>query len=160
MIICGTGHRPDKLCNWREWDNHQMILVDIAKAWLSWHTPDVVITGMAIGWDQVLAEACIDVGIEYRAYVPFKGQESKWPPNAQSVYNSLLDNASEVKYVCEEGYAPWKMQKRNEAMVDDSDLVLALWNGTEGGTGNCIKYAQSKNKRITNLWPAYHAIVS
>lgn len=40
-------------------------------------------------------------------------------------------------------------------MVDNSNAVLALWNGSEGGTGNCVRYAKEKNKKIFQLWDKY-----
>ena len=41
------------------------------------------------------------------------------------------------------------MHKRNEYMVDNSDLVLAFWNGEEsGGTYYTLSYAKKKNKRV------------
>jgi uncharacterized phage-like protein YoqJ len=49
------------------------------------------------------------------------------------------------------------MQIRNEWMVDNAHIVLALWDGSSGGTGNCIKYANRKsvNKPIINLWSSW-----
>ena len=91
-------------------------------------------------------------GIPFTAAVPFYGQESMWPESSQEEYNKLLKVAKDVVYICDKGYAPWKMQIRNEWMVDHCDTVLALWNGTDGGTANCIRYAQKKNKPIINLW--------
>ena len=40
-------------------------------------------------------------------------------------------------------------------MVDNADVILALWNGTGGGTGNCIGYAEKQGKRIINLWDSF-----
>ena len=65
-------------------------------------------------------------------------------------------NPAEVVFVSEPGYAAWKMQVRNKWMVDNSDLVLALWNGTDGGTANCVRYAEKVGKPITNLWERWH----
>lgn len=31
------------------------------------------------------------------------------------------------------------MQKRNEYMVDLADKVVAVWDGSKGGTDNCEK---------------------
>ena len=46
------------------------------------------------------------------------------------------------------------MQIRNRWMVDNSDLVLAVFDGKkEGGTWNCVKYAKSKNKEIVVIKP-------
>ena len=40
-------------------------------------------------------------------------------------------------------------QRRNEYMVDKSDLVLAVWNGERaGGTWNTIEYAKSAGKPV------------
>ena len=48
------------------------------------------------------------------------------------------------------------MQQRNELMVNDSDMVLALWDGeSAGGTWNCIQYAGKVEKEIVNLWDAW-----
>jgi uncharacterized phage-like protein YoqJ len=45
-------------------------------------------------------------------------------------------------------YHPAKMQKRNEYMVDNSDFVIAVFDGEQkGGTFNCIKYALNQTNR-------------
>lgn len=43
-------------------------------------------------------------------------------------------------------------------MVDDADRILALWDGSSGGTANCVGYANDIKKPITNLWPVYKMI--
>lgn len=106
------------------------------------------ISGMAVGVDQWAAEVCIELGIPFLAAVPFKGQESVWPEKGQKHYHELLKKAKKIKYVCEPGYGAWKMQKRNEWMVDHCDLLIAVWNGTPGGTANCVKYAGKANRQI------------
>ena len=51
-------------------------------------------------------------------------------------------------------YAVWKMQKRNIWMVDQSNVVVAVWNGEKsGGTYNCIKYAIEKKKPVLVIHP-------
>lgn len=40
------------------------------------------------------------------------------------------------------------MNKRNQYMVDQSDFIIAVWNGKPSGTGKTIKYAKDKNKII------------
>ncbi len=58
-----------------------------------------------------------------------------------------------VVQVSEAGYAAWKMQVRNKAMVDNSDLVIAVYDGSGGGTGNCVAYAQKQGKSIITIDP-------
>lgn len=156
MIVAGTGHRPDKLGGYGL--EARQRLVRLADKYLSVVRPDKVISGMALGWDSALAAAALQLDIPLVAAVPFRGQESRWPKESQREYNWMLKDASEIVYVCEDGYAPWKMQVRNEWMVDNCDTVVALWNGTDGGTANCIRYAEKKSKPIVNLWSEYDSL--
>lgn len=57
--------------------------------------------------------------------------------------------------VSTEPYSPWLMQKRNEYMVDNVDEVLAFFDGTTGGTKNCIDYANKMGKEVTIFDPNY-----
>lgn len=153
MIICGTGHRPGKIHK-SDYYSHVNTekLAEFAQECLEEIKPDKVISGGALGWDQALIRACISLNIPFIAAVPFKGQESKWPPSSQSVYREMLKWAEDVVIVCEGEYSVEKMQTRNIWMCDHSDKVLALWDGSSGGTRNCIEYAKECDKEIINVW--------
>lgn len=161
MIVCGTGHRPDKLGGYG--DKVAERLIGVATIWLADNMQDPendrVISGGALGWDQFLARAARVLGIDYWMYLPFRGFDCKWPKESSEMLFHLCSHARAVKYISDEGYAPWKMQKRNEAMVDKADTVLALWNGTPGGTANCVRYAEKVGKPIVNLWDKYEEAV-
>jgi hypothetical protein len=46
------------------------------------------------------------------------------------------------------------MQKRNIHIVDETIMIHTIWNGDkEGGTYNCLKYAESEHKPIVILNP-------
>lgn len=154
MIICGTGHRPDKLGGYSA-DVFEK-LKHTAIVWMAdRQVIDKVVSGGALGWDQALAAAALELGIPLTLALPFPGFEDRWPQKSKTFFYSLLHRADTVKYVCDPGYAAWKMQARNEWMVDSSNQVLALWNGTTGGTSNCVKYAEKVGKPIVNLWDKY-----
>lgn len=150
MIIAGTGHRPNKLGGYTP--DVRARCLTLATRWLGSIRPHTVISGMALGWDQALAQAAIDLGIPFHAYIPFQGQEAMWPKESQKYFHELLKSAAAIKYTSPGGYAGWKMQKRNIKMVDDCTHVLALWDGSSGGTANCIVYAEIKHRPIINLW--------
>jgi len=152
-VLAGTGHRPDKLGGYGARVSAR--LVDLARVVLVKHRPDEVISGMALGWDTALALAAIELGIPLTAAVPFEGQERKWRPEQQEQFRAILALATTVVIVSPGGYAVWKMQTRNEWMVDRATGVLALWNGSGGGTGNCIEYARTRHVEIVNLWAAW-----
>ena len=44
-------------------------------------------------------------------------------------------------------YTSAAMQVRNEWMADHCDVLLALWNGTPGGTANCLRYFTQRHPR-------------
>ena len=151
IIVAGTGHRPDKLGGYSE--DAYLRLIDLAGPWLEEHSPDSVISGMALGWDQALADAAIYLKIPVIAAIPFVGQELKWPKQSQEKYHTILSQVLKVVPVCEPGYAAYKMQLRNTWMVDNATEILAIYNGDLfGGTYNCIQYAIKKGKPIYNLW--------
>lgn len=151
--LAGTGHRPQKLGGFS--DATAGRLRDLALALLAREKPDRVISGMALGWDTALALAALDRGIPLVAAIPFEGQERKWPPEAQATFRDILSRAAEVCIVSPGCYAPWKMQVRNEWMVDRATRVAALWDGTGGGTGNCVQYATKRQVEVINLWSTW-----
>ena len=155
MIVSGTGHRPDKLGGYSKEVHNRLTTLACAGLGDIKGTVTKVVSGGALGWDQALAEAALRLDIPLVMALPFEGFECKWPKESQEFLHSLM-NPAEVVFVSEPGYAAWKMQVRNKWMVDNSDLVLALWNGTDGGTANCVRYAEKVGKPITNLWERWH----
>ena len=108
---------------------------------------------MAQGVDQIAAEVAMDLFFDVVAAVPFEGQETLWPEPAQIKYWELLLKCVDVREICEPGYAAWKMMKRNQWMVDNCDVLIAVWDGSSGGTKNCVDYATSKEKTIIRIDP-------
>lgn len=148
-----TGHRPNKLWGYDYTNANYVKLMKLLKQYIidtinndKEHKVEII-TGMAIGTDTIFAIVGLylrDHGYNIKVIcaIPFKGQESKWPLESQNLYNIILGKADNIVYVCDGGYAKWKMQKRNEYMVNlltsDNDFLIALWDGTPGGTANCI----------------------
>lgn len=152
MIIAATGHRPDKLGGYTP--EIRANLIRVATEFLALH-PRVseAVSGMALGWDQAFAHAAINLGIPVVAAVPFKAQASRWPAESQAYYRKLLSRCARVEYVSPlPTFTQDAFQARNEWMVDYSHALVALWNGSPGGTANCIDYARASSRPITNLW--------
>lgn len=143
MKVAFTGHRPDKLGGYRIPNPTFNFVTRRIHEELVILRPSLVISGMALGVDQWAAEIAYDLGIPFLAAIPCEGQERMWPEESKIRYKSLLSKASDVVVVSPGKYSPYKMQVRNKWMVDSCDLLLAVWDWSEGGTANCIKYAQS-----------------
>lgn len=149
MIVAATGHRPDKLGGYDL--NAAKIVENFARIVLRDEQPDMVISGMALGWDTAIAKAAVALGIPLLAAVPFKGQESKWPYKKQEEYYNLLRAANDIVYVSDPPYSAQKMHIRNEWMVNECDLLLACWDGSASGTYQCIAYARNIQRYKTDL---------
>lgn len=155
ITVAFTGHRPDKLGGY---DAHNPTRGRLAHALTAHlftlaaeHNGLTCISGMALGFDQLAAGVCVQIGIPFIAAVPFEGQEAIWPASSQASYRELLAKAAKVVVVCRGGYSPHKMQLRNQWMVSNCDLLVAAWDGSPGGTHNCIKYAERVGRRWENL---------
>ena len=158
--VCGTGHRPNDLpaeygYNYNS-DGWRAIISRIKRI-VTKNNVDVVITGMALGFDTALALAVLELkdegsSVELWAYVPCKNQEKMWVKESQELYQSILKRCDKIKIISEV-YTRECMLERNKRMVDDSRAVIALYNGkTHGGTYHCVNYAQKKNRKILNLY--------
>lgn len=153
MIVAFTGHRPDKLGGYTLPNPIYNNVCRQIEAQLRELKPEKIISGMALGVDQWAAYIAFKNKIPFVAAVPFKDQDSVWFQESKLAYAKLLAKAVEVVIVSEGGYSAHKLQIRNEWMVDHCDKLIAIWDGTPGGTCNCIKYAKSKNKDIIFINP-------
>lgn len=154
IVISGTGHRSDKLGGYiLPNPTYNYVCQEIEKRLLELK-PEKVLSGFALGYDSWLAFVSLKLGIPLIAVIPFEGQESRWPAESQKQYWSLRKKASEVIIVSEGEYAAWKMQTRNEYLVNNCDLLLSCWNGDQsGGTFNCLQYAEKIGRQSINIDP-------
>lgn len=115
-------------------------------------------TGMALGVDQLFALVVLELknkghNITLEAAIPCQNHCGRWPASSQKLWQDIVDACDKVTLVTDAPYQPWMMQKRNEYMVDNANLILAIWDGSNGGTANCVHYAQDKGKAIYQINP-------
>lgn len=152
-VVAFSGHRPNKLGGYKLPNPTYIKVCQKIESTLKELNPEKVISGMALGVDQWAAFISYKLKIPFIAAVPFINQESKWTTFSQETYNKLIKLASEKVIVSDGEYSANKMQIRNEWMVDRCDQLIAIWDGSSGGTGNCVNYAKSKNKSIIYIDP-------
>lgn len=157
MILSITAHRPNKFGGYIEPNRKNIVVRKILKWAIGKLDPEELIVGMAIGGDQWAARAGLDLNIRIIAAIPFRGQDRQWPEHSQKKYQSLLkeiiSKGGEVKIINKTNtYRLYYFQTRNEWMVDNSNKLLAIWNGSKGGTSNTVEYARSIGKPVINIW--------
>lgn len=158
MRICITGHRPNKLYGYDLSDPKWVALEKQLKKLLIENNCTEAISGMALGVDTIFAIAALELrnkryNIKLHCAIPCKNHSNRWNKKDRRLYNYILSKADAVKLVSKEEYKPYLMQKRNEYMVDNSNIVIAVWDGSKSGTANCIEYAKSKHKKIIYIKP-------
>jgi uncharacterized phage-like protein YoqJ len=151
MILGVTGHRPTRLAMRR---SQHPLLDEFAVLSLRAIGPAKVITGMQKGWDQAIARACRSLGIPYIAALPWEGFDEGWNSVDRVELEHLLKAAVAVHHCYPAGeYSPKKLHGRNMWIVDNSNQMLALWDGyDDGGTAQCVRYARKQNVLVQNVW--------
>jgi len=112
--------------------------------------PDAIwITGGAVGMDSIAASFAMAHGIRLWLILPFPihVMSKYWNPDQKGCIKDCWDYAEKTS-VLAPVYDVSIYQRRNERMVDLSDMVAAFWDGSRGGTGNCVGYTQSVGKRM------------
>lgn len=160
MIVTITGHRPDKLFG------YDLSAIEYANMKNYFKTTFInkgytkVISGMAQGVDTIAALATIELineghNIKLISAIPCRDQDKYWSAKDKYIYNYILSNVDkdDIHYISQ-NYNNSVMQKRNMWMVDNCNEVIAIWDGTTGGTYNCIKYAKKQGKPIYHVYPS------
>lgn len=163
LKIAVTGHRPHKLKGGYNLDNpNNQALKSKLKELVLENKKDgemlVGISGMALGVDTLFAELILDLREEnpeeysLECAIPCLYQERRWNKPDQEWYQTILKFADTVTQCSSETYKPYLMMRRNEYMIDNADIVIAVWDGKEnGGTYQAVQYAKKKGKQIIQV---------
>lgn len=154
---CFTGHRPSNLpWGYNEKGINFFLLkfklkLKIIKAINNGYT--YFISGMALGIDIICAEIILKLkkrynNIQLECAIPCINQTKQWKTYNILRYNKILSYADKITFVSNSNYYNGCMQKRNKYMVDNSSLLICVFNGSNGGTKQTIEYAKYKKIKI------------
>lgn len=156
MILMASGHRPKKLGAKLGKDPYGvdalMRLVGVAREALVKLNPTVVVTGGALGWDQAVAIAALQMGLPHWLFI-VEGLGNRWPQASQNVLQRIRDQSEvvHVRPVHNNQYVD-ALMARNSDMLGVSDHVLLLWNGKSGGTWDVVKKVRHAGLGMTNVY--------
>ena len=112
---------------------------------------------MAIGIDMYAAEIVLDLkksypGITLESAIPCETQPVKWSETLRERYYNIAAQCDK-ETMLQTHYTPDCMDKRNKYMVDQSDVIIAVWSGSPSGTGKTVRYAHKQGKSIFVIDP-------
>ena len=163
ISVAFTGYRPQKLPFGDNWDHPdakklRAVLYNeydrlIRKGFRFF------LTGGALGSDMMTAEVILELKKKYSKLpiyhelcLPCYGHSSKW--ECRDIERlERIKKQSVVTYVTDGPYCSGCMQKRNEYMVDTSAVLVAVYDGQNGGTRNTVEYAKSRRKKTVIIRP-------
>ena len=160
-VCCFTGHRPAKL---NELFFSSSGYLDELRYQIKRSIEDMIargvstfITGMAMGTDIWCAQIVLDLkdvypDIKLYALVPHRNQAVKWPKEWQDCFDDILLRCDEM-IILHQKYVVGCMQQRDRVMVDMSGHVIAVYDGTPGGTQYTVEYAKKKGLDIVVIDP-------
>lgn len=159
---CFTGHRPQSL-PWRLNENDPRCLAmkkmvkDKIKTTIN-NGYINFICGMALGFDIICAEILLELKKDYPyikiiGALPCKTQDKLWKDSDKKRYKEILKNLDRIRCIYDEYIGPECMLERNRYMVNNSSLLIALFNGKPGGTMATINYARTQNLKIIIINP-------
>ncbi|MES9681640.1 SLOG family protein [Gottfriedia acidiceleris] len=160
--IALTGHRPQKLGGFDYYTPKNLAIATKLREYLLFHLNNGkqvhAISGMALGADTIFALVALKLkrqgyDVKLEAAIPCTAHASQWPQQSQDQWKNIVEQSDVVTYVSKLLYKPYLMQKRNEYMVNQCHELLAIFDGSAGGTANCVKYAEQKGKKIVLINP-------
>ena len=116
------------------------------------------ISGLALGIDMIAADIVLSLKKKHKnvtltGAVPCPGQEEPWRDVDQKRYRDLIKKCDQV-VICSDSYKGSEtMHIRNHFMVDNSAVVVAIWNGKPSGTGSTVKYAKEHGCKVKIINP-------
>lgn len=155
-----TGHRPDKLPYLSEKDplciGLKKRLEETVRELIA-DGADAFYSGMALGVDMWAAELVLKLREEFpnitlTAVVPCPEQADMWSEEQQERYNGILARCDKI-ITTSPRYGKGCMLKRNRALVDLCDILVAVFDGSRGGTMQTVNYAKSQRRKIEMLKP-------
>lgn len=148
-----TGHRPQFLDGDQQlWTQRELERVAIKLR--DQNGMQVGISGMALGADTWWGYATVFAWMDLWAFIPFPQQPDRWGDADRQCWNELRSRAKHEVIIANE-YSVGALHARNDAMLLNADLVVAVWDPakTTGGTASCVQKAVAAGKPILHVNP-------
>lgn len=136
MRIAITGHRPGRIAG-RENEIQEWIRKQLAE-----NNCTEALSGMATGTDQIFARIVEEKNIPLICCYPYR--RTRFHPAEEEINSRAFD----IRFISED-YSKQSYWVRDKYMVDNCDILLAVFDGKqEGGTWITVEYANRVGRPI------------
>ena len=158
---CFSGYRPSKL-PWKEDETDRRCialkikLYDVLEALYEAGIRHFI-CGMANGSDMYFCEEALKLrddreGVTVEAAIPCEEQAARWDEKTRNRYFRLVAEC-DFESMISNHYTDDCMLKRNMYMVDNSSVLVAVFDGKLGGTMHTVNYAKKQGLEIIEIAP-------
>lgn len=116
------------------------------------------ITCLARGADQIFADVVLQMDGRLEVIVPAHDYDQIPDPASRARYTDLLSRSAVVHTMDFATSSPAAYLAASHALIDRSEHVLAIWDGSppdgRGGTADAVEYAKTQKRPMTVIWPA------
>ena len=154
--VAFTGHRPEKIAAGGQEDSAriQRIKQELREAVIGKIEAgcNCFLSGMAMGADLWAAEIVLELKQFYphillTAVIPFAGQADRFPEMWRKRYDAVLAGCDYVT-VLSDSYYKGCFRARNQWLLDHSEHLIAVFNGSRGGTMQTLNDALLSGHRV------------
>ncbi len=146
---CFTGHRlhkipwladPDNILSRMLYDTVRRLVVEKIEMGF-----DYFISGMALGADMMCARIVLELrnsypNIKLECALPCEEQALRWGEKERQEYREILAQSDYISVISQH-YSRACLHMRNKYMVENSQRIIAIWDGSDGGTQNTVLLA-------------------
>ena len=153
MVCAFTGHRNIK-------PSHKYAMADILRRAINYaynRGCREFVAGGAVGFDTEAARQVLLFRIDHPdvrlvLFLPCLDQDAAWTASQRDSYDFTLSSADEVRYLSER-YDHSCMRRRNQAMADSCDIMIAYVGHDRSGASQTLRMAREGEKECYNLYP-------
>jgi len=141
------GHKPTGLGGYDDTSTADAVrdrLQRIFEAKAALHPDLVVVSGLRLGAEMLGAEAALAAGVPFVAVLPYPDPQSVWPATARERFQSLLEQATDIKTLQRrvpesKQQAGAALARRDAWLARNAAEAVLVWNGKDPALGRLFR---------------------
>jgi hypothetical protein len=115
-------------------------------------------SALAVGADQLFAQAALGLGIPLVGVIPFVDYPQDFPGADRDTYEAILARCVKVQQLPNRRRSEKAYFDAGKWVANQVEYLVAVWNGLPaaglGGTGDVVAYAERKKRVVLRIDPA------